>query len=120
MLDPDFCYGFVPLLHGWVWFGFGQGWAAALANLEDIVVALERQRDLFNNSFTNKYLARREHYRQVIETFDDDLHLLSKIPVLPALYNDSGKELHHKRLNDDTGTFHVTCSSLVVPYEGIV
>jgi hypothetical protein len=66
------------------------------------VVALERQRDLFNNSFTNKYLARREHYREVIETFDDDLHLLSKIPVLPALYNDSGKELHYKRQNEGT------------------
>jgi hypothetical protein len=56
------------------------------------VVALERQRDLFDNSYTNKYLARREHYRQVIETFDDDLHLLSKIPVLPALYDDPGKD----------------------------
>ena len=56
------------------------------------MVALERQRDLFENSYTKKYLARREHYRQVIETFDDDLHLLSKIPLLPALSDDPGKD----------------------------
>ena len=57
------------------------------------MVALERQRDLFENSYTHKYLARRDHFRQVIETFDDDLHLLSKIPVLPALYDDPGKDV---------------------------
>lgn len=61
-----------------------QGWAAALANLEDSVTALERRHARFRDTYS-AYLAKREHYREVIETFDDDLHILSKIPVLPGL-----------------------------------
>ena len=61
-----------------------QGWAAALANLEDSVTALERRHNKFQDTYAS-YLAKRPHYREVIETFDDDLHILSKIPVLPAL-----------------------------------
>jgi hypothetical protein len=61
-----------------------QGWAAALANLEDSVVALEKRHTKFNSTFS-AYLTKRDHFREVIETFDEDLHTLSKIPVLPAL-----------------------------------
>ena len=70
-----------------------QGWAAALANLEDSVLAIQKRNTAFIDAF-NKYLEKREHYRQVIETFDDDIHLLNKIPVLPALMDDldSGNE----------------------------
>eukprot|EP00092_Neocalanus_flemingeri_P034467 GFUD01037478.1.p1 GENE.GFUD01037478.1~~GFUD01037478.1.p1 ORF type:complete len:1402 (+),score=479.73 GFUD01037478.1:84-4289(+) len=68
-----------------------QGWAAALANLEDSVVALEKRHSKFKDTYA-AYLDKREHYREVIDTFDDDLHVLSKIPVLPALLDeeDSG------------------------------
>jgi len=68
-----------------------QGWAAALANLEDSVVALEKRHIKFKDTYS-AYLDKREHYREVIDTFDDDLHVLSKIPVLPALLDeeDSG------------------------------
>lgn len=68
-----------------------QGWAAALANLEDSVVALEKRHSKFRDTYS-AYLDKREHYREVIDTFDDDLHVLSKIPVLPALLDeeDSG------------------------------
>ena len=68
-----------------------QGWAAALANLEDSVVALEKRHSKFKDTYT-AYLDKREHYREVIDTFDDDLHVLSKIPILPALLDeeDSG------------------------------
>lgn len=73
-----------------------QGWAAALANLEDSVLALEKRHSRLTSTFAT-YLERRDHYRQVIETFDEDLHTLSKIPVLPALVSgfepqDSGHE----------------------------
>lgn len=70
-----------------------QGWAAALANLEDSVLAIEKRNSAFIEAY-NKYLEKREHYRQVIETFDDDIHILNKIPVLPALMDDldSGNE----------------------------
>lgn len=64
-----------------------QGWAAALANLEDSVTALEKRRSAFEDAYS-AYLHKREHYRMVIETFDDDIHVLSKIPVLPALLAD--------------------------------
>ena len=69
-----------------------QGWASALANLEDSVTALERRHTRFLETFS-VYLEKREHYREVIETFDEDLHILSKIPVLPSLVDgeqDSG------------------------------
>ena len=61
-----------------------QGWAAALANLEDSVTALEKRFSRFKDTYS-AYLDKREHYREVIDTFDEDLHVLSKIPVLPAL-----------------------------------
>lgn len=49
-------------------------------------------------------MEKREHYRSVVETFDDDIHVLSKIPVLSALLenNDIGKDC----------TFPAECGSL--------
>ena len=69
-----------------------QGWAAALANLEDSVAALEKRHSKFKETYA-VYLEKRDHYREVIDTFDEDLHVLSKIPVLPALMDeeDSGR-----------------------------
>ena len=61
-----------------------QGWAAALANLEDSVTALEKRFSRFKETY-GAYLDKREHYQEVIDKFDEDLHVLSKIPVLPAL-----------------------------------
>ena len=61
-----------------------QGWAAALANLEDSVLALEKRKTSFEDTY-GRYLIKRDHYKLVIETFDDDIHILSKIPVLTSL-----------------------------------
>lgn len=61
-----------------------QGWAAALANLEDSVLALEKRKTSFEETY-GRYLIKRDHYKLVIETFDDDIHILSKIPVLTSL-----------------------------------
>ena len=68
-----------------------QGWAAALANLEDCISALDKKFARFKETYSS-YLEKREHYREVIDQFDDDLHVLSKIPVVPALMeeDDSG------------------------------
>ena len=33
------------------------------------------------------YLAKRDHYRQIIETFDDDLHVLSKVMTMMIMLN---------------------------------
>ena len=43
-----------------------------MANLEDSVTALERRHTRFQDTYS-AYLAKRDHYREVIETFDDDL-----------------------------------------------
>ena len=68
-----------------------QGWAAALANLEDCISALDKKFSRFQETYSS-YLEKREHYREVIDQFDEDLHVLSKIPVVPALMDeeDSG------------------------------
>ena len=53
------------------------------------------------------YLEKREHYREVIETFDEDLHILSKIPVLPSLVEgeqDSGHGSNGVSTNTNTNT----------------
>ena len=72
----------------------GQGWAAALANLEDSVTALEKRFSRFKETYS-AYLDKREHYREVIDTFDEDLHVLSKIPVLPALLDAREEDSGH-------------------------
>ena len=35
-------------------------------------------------------MIKRDHYKLVIETFDDDIHILSKIPVLESLMVNNG------------------------------
>ena len=65
-----------------------QGWAAALANLEDSVSALEKRFSRFKDTYSS-YLEKREHFQDVIDQFDEDLHVLSKIPVLPALVEET-------------------------------
>ena len=71
-----------------------QGWAAALANLEDSVTALEKRFSRFRDTYT-AYLDKRDHFREVIDTFDEDLHVLSKIPVLPALLDAREEDSGH-------------------------
>ncbi|KAK3089239.1 hypothetical protein FSP39_002034 [Pinctada imbricata] len=61
-----------------------QGWAAVVANLEDITVALRHRSDIFAESFT-EYLSKREVYLETLQSVSTSLDLLSKIPVLPCL-----------------------------------
>ncbi|KAL3869401.1 hypothetical protein ACJMK2_042086 [Sinanodonta woodiana] len=61
-----------------------QGWAAVVANLEDITVALHQRSELFQEAYAN-YMANRASYRQLLSRISDSLHLLAKIPVLPCL-----------------------------------
>ena len=77
-----------------------QGWAAALANLEDSVTALEKRFSRFKDTYSS-YLDKREHYTEVIDQFDEDLHVLNKIPVLPALLEDEDSG-HGSNVNSDT------------------
>ena len=60
------------------------GWAAVVANLEDIVSAFRSRFENFELSF-NEYLKGRKDKFAILENFDEDIKLLARIPVLPAL-----------------------------------
>lgn len=61
-----------------------QGWAAVVANLEDITSALKHRSEIFSEAYTG-YLTCREDYLTTLSCVASSLDLLSKIPVLPCL-----------------------------------
>lgn len=61
-----------------------QGWAAVVANLEDITQMFQTRADLLQQSFT-VYLSERQQYMELLQNFSADLNTLAKIPILPAL-----------------------------------
>nr|CAD7195119.1 unnamed protein product [Timema douglasi] len=68
-----------------------QGWAAVLANLEDSTSAFRARAELFQQNY-NQYLGTRQDFIQLLQNFREDLSLLAKIPIVPALLEviDSG------------------------------
>ncbi|XP_076169222.1 autophagy-related 17 isoform X2 [Ptiloglossa arizonensis] len=61
-----------------------QGWAAVVANLEDITQMFQSRVDLLQQSFA-VYLSERQQHMELLENFNADLGTLAKIPILPAL-----------------------------------
>ncbi|KAF4524772.1 hypothetical protein B566_EDAN014466, partial [Ephemera danica] len=61
-----------------------QGWAAVVANLEDITSAFRTRSEMFEQNFL-QHLGSREQFTQLLANFKEDLKMLGKIPVLPAL-----------------------------------
>ncbi|XP_043287529.1 RB1-inducible coiled-coil protein 1 isoform X1 [Venturia canescens] len=61
-----------------------QGWAAVVANLEDITHMFQSRAEVLQQSFA-LYLTEREQHMQLLNNFNGDLGTLSKIPILPAL-----------------------------------
>ncbi|XP_008194414.1 RB1-inducible coiled-coil protein 1 isoform X2 [Tribolium castaneum] len=61
-----------------------QGWSAVVANLEDLYSDLKHRWKLYQDAF-NEYIAKRDSYLEFLNHFKDDLLVLQKIPVLPAL-----------------------------------
>ncbi|CAK9814981.1 RB1-inducible coiled-coil protein 1 [Anthophora plagiata] len=61
-----------------------QGWAAVVANLEDITQMFQSRADLLQQSFA-VYLSERQQHMELLENFSADLGTLAKIPILPAL-----------------------------------
>nr|XP_012151184.1 PREDICTED: RB1-inducible coiled-coil protein 1 isoform X3 [Megachile rotundata] len=61
-----------------------QGWAAVVANLEDITQMFQSRSDLLHQSFA-VYLSERQQHMELIQNFNADLGTLAKIPILPAL-----------------------------------
>ncbi|KAF3420679.1 hypothetical protein E2986_02240 [Frieseomelitta varia] len=61
-----------------------QGWAAVVANLEDITQMFQSRSDLLEQSFAI-YQSERQHFVELLQNFNADLNTLAKIPILPAL-----------------------------------
>ncbi|XP_020277770.1 RB1-inducible coiled-coil protein 1 isoform X2 [Pseudomyrmex gracilis] len=61
-----------------------QGWAAVVANLEDITQMFQSRAEQFQQSFV-LYLAERQQHMELLDNFSADLGTLAKIPILPAL-----------------------------------
>lgn len=61
-----------------------QGWYAVVANLEDTTVAFRNSAAVFEQSFLD-FLQGHSQHTALLESFNKDLELLAKIPVLPAL-----------------------------------
>lgn len=61
-----------------------QGWAAVVANLEDITQMFQSRAAVLQQSFA-VYLTERQQYMELLQNFDADLGMLAKIPILSAL-----------------------------------
>ncbi|XP_048256219.1 RB1-inducible coiled-coil protein 1-like isoform X1 [Haliotis rufescens] len=61
-----------------------QGWAAVVANLEDITSALRQRWELFQEAYDN-YLTDRQGYLNTLASIGQSLELLTKIPLLTCL-----------------------------------
>ncbi|XP_064486648.1 RB1-inducible coiled-coil protein 1-like isoform X1 [Ornithodoros turicata] len=61
-----------------------QGWAAVVANLEDTTVAFRNRASAVEQEFQN-FLLSHSDYSALLDSFSEDLKLLGKIPILPAL-----------------------------------
>ncbi|XP_013791156.1 RB1-inducible coiled-coil protein 1-like, partial [Limulus polyphemus] len=78
-----------------------QGWAAVVANLDDITSAFRNRTQLFVQNF-NQYLKTRGYHVEILHNFSHHLSLLSKIPVLPALLSDIPHHVEGSLHNDST------------------
>uniref|UniRef100_W4VRG4 RB1-inducible coiled-coil protein 1 n=1 Tax=Corethrella appendiculata TaxID=1370023 RepID=W4VRG4_9DIPT len=63
-----------------------QGWAAVVANMEDITEEFKIRCDNFRKVF-EEHLERRDEYIEFTNEFNNDLDKLSKIPILTGLLN---------------------------------
>lgn len=61
-----------------------QGWAAVIANLEDVVQMFQSKAEQFQHSFA-VYHAERHQYIELLQNYGNDVENLTKIPILPAL-----------------------------------
>ncbi|KAL3281810.1 hypothetical protein HHI36_005010 [Cryptolaemus montrouzieri] len=61
-----------------------QGWAAVMANFEDVIAEFQCQFKHLQCDF-KEYLQEREYFMQFLEKFKQDSKILHKIPVLPKL-----------------------------------
>lgn len=78
-----------------------QGWAAVVANLEDITSAFGVRTEVFQQNF-QAYLESRQKHIELLQDFGQDLATLEKIPLLPALMttSDLSSQIKCRSLNE--------------------
>ncbi|XP_054155908.1 RB1-inducible coiled-coil protein 1-like [Oppia nitens] len=79
-----------------------QGWAAVVANLEDIANSFTNSAQVLDDMF-NRFIDEKPVYRELLQIFDEDIDTLSKIPLLSTLSNtrNTGQQHSINNNNDD-------------------
>ncbi|XP_037034011.1 RB1-inducible coiled-coil protein 1 isoform X2 [Bradysia coprophila] len=70
-----------------------QGWAAVIANMEDLTDEFRQRCEDFYRSF-DQHLSRQTEYNEFLSSFSEDLEKLSRIPILPGLMSDASQGFH--------------------------
>lgn len=70
-----------------------QGWAAVMANLEDLTNEFKQRTSDFLNTI-NDYVEQRPNYLGYLNTFHDDLNKLSTVPILNELLPSAQSDFH--------------------------
>lgn len=70
-----------------------QGWAAVMANLEDLTNEFKHRTADFLNTI-NDYVEQRPNYLSYLETFQDDLTKLSTVPILGEILPSAHDDFH--------------------------
>lgn len=70
-----------------------QGWAAVMANLEDLTNEFKQRRTDFLNTI-NDYVEQRPNYLSYLESFQDDLVKLSTVPILSEILPSAHDHFH--------------------------
>ncbi|XP_042905068.1 RB1-inducible coiled-coil protein 1 isoform X2 [Parasteatoda tepidariorum] len=68
-----------------------QGWAAVIANLEDVKEILEKRKEKFEILYQN-YMTNRSSFLETIYMFPSNIELLAKIPLISKLIIDNTDE----------------------------
>lgn len=70
-----------------------QGWAAVMANLEDLTNEFKQRRTDFLTTI-NDYVEQRPNYLSYLESFQDDLDKLSTVPILGEILPSAQADFH--------------------------
>lgn len=70
-----------------------QGWAAVIANLEDLTNEFRQRFEDFCRCF-DEFLEKKDSYLKLLECFDGDLEKLAVVPILPGLITGAQQEFH--------------------------
>lgn len=89
-----------------------QGWAAVMANLEDLTIEFKQRTSDFLNTI-NDYVENRPSYLDYLNSFQDDLDKLSTVPILGELMPSAQSDFHgfYEYFQDNTSITGSTSGS---------